>query len=101
MAVERGEAHGRCVFSLSALKTAKPDWLRDGKINLLCRSRSRKAPSCPMCRCFPTSSQTTTTGQMIDAARSGRPAMARRSPRPPGLPADKRPRCYAAPSTPP
>ena len=28
IAIERGEAHGRCTFSLSALKTAKPEWLR-------------------------------------------------------------------------
>jgi tripartite-type tricarboxylate transporter receptor subunit TctC len=35
IAIERGEAHGRCTFSLSALKTAKPDWLRDKKINVL------------------------------------------------------------------
>jgi tripartite-type tricarboxylate transporter receptor subunit TctC len=35
MAIERGEAHGRCTFSLSALRTAKPDWLRDKKINVL------------------------------------------------------------------
>ena len=35
LAMERGEADGRCVFSLSSLKTAKPDWLRDKKINVL------------------------------------------------------------------
>jgi tripartite-type tricarboxylate transporter receptor subunit TctC len=35
MAIERGEAHGRCTFSLSALRTAKPDWLREHKINVL------------------------------------------------------------------
>jgi tripartite-type tricarboxylate transporter receptor subunit TctC len=35
MAIERGEAHGRCTFSLSALKTAAPAWLRDKKINVL------------------------------------------------------------------
>jgi hypothetical protein len=35
LAIERGEAHGRCVFSLSALKIARPDWLRDRKINVL------------------------------------------------------------------
>jgi tripartite-type tricarboxylate transporter receptor subunit TctC len=34
LAIERGEAHGRCI-SLSALKTAKPEWLRQGKVNLL------------------------------------------------------------------
>jgi tripartite-type tricarboxylate transporter receptor subunit TctC len=35
MAVERGEAHGRCGVSYSGLKSAKPDWLRDKKINVL------------------------------------------------------------------
>jgi tripartite-type tricarboxylate transporter receptor subunit TctC len=35
LAIERGEADGRCVFSYSALKIAKPDWLRDKKINVL------------------------------------------------------------------
>jgi tripartite-type tricarboxylate transporter receptor subunit TctC len=35
IAIERGEAHGRCTFSYSAIKTAKPDWLRDKKINVL------------------------------------------------------------------
>jgi tripartite-type tricarboxylate transporter receptor subunit TctC len=35
IAMERGETHGRCTFSYSALKTAKPDWLRDKKINIL------------------------------------------------------------------
>src|SRR5205823_3609498 len=31
LAMERGEAHGRCIFSYSALRIAKPDWLRDKK----------------------------------------------------------------------
>src|SRR5207245_7906794 len=35
LAIERGEADGRCVFSYCALKIAKPDWLRDKKINVL------------------------------------------------------------------
>jgi tripartite-type tricarboxylate transporter receptor subunit TctC len=35
IAMERGETHGRCTFSYSAIKTAKPDWLRDKKINIL------------------------------------------------------------------
>jgi hypothetical protein len=35
LAIERGEADGRCVFSYSVLKIAKPDWLRDKKINVL------------------------------------------------------------------
>jgi tripartite-type tricarboxylate transporter receptor subunit TctC len=35
VAMERGEAHGRCGMSASSLKTAKPDWVRDHKINVL------------------------------------------------------------------
>lgn len=51
MAVERGEAHGRCTFSLSALKTAKPDWLRDRKINILLQialEKSSEFPNVPL-----------------------------------------------------
>jgi tripartite-type tricarboxylate transporter receptor subunit TctC len=47
IAIERGEAHGRCTFSLSAIKTAKPDWLRDKKINVLFQMALRKHPEIP------------------------------------------------------
>ena len=47
LAIERGEAHGRCVFSLSALKVAKPDWLRDKKINVLVVTALEKSPDFP------------------------------------------------------
>jgi tripartite-type tricarboxylate transporter receptor subunit TctC len=47
LAIERGETHGRCVFSYSALKTAKPDWLRDKKINVLVLTALEKSPDFP------------------------------------------------------
>src|SRR5712671_5435292 len=47
LAIERGEAHGRCVFSYSALKTAKPDWLRDKKINVLVLTALATSPDFP------------------------------------------------------
>ena len=47
IAIERGEAHGRCVFSYSALKTAKPDWLRDHKINVLVLTALERHPDFP------------------------------------------------------
>ena len=47
LAIERGEAHGRCVFSYSALKIAKPDWLRDNKINVLVLTAVEKSPDFP------------------------------------------------------
>jgi tripartite-type tricarboxylate transporter receptor subunit TctC len=47
LAIERGETHGRCVFSYTALKTAKPDWLRDKKINVLLLTALDKSPEFP------------------------------------------------------
>jgi tripartite-type tricarboxylate transporter receptor subunit TctC len=47
LAIERGETHGRCVFSYTALKTAKPDWLRDKKINVLLLTALEKSPEFP------------------------------------------------------
>ena len=50
LAMERGEAHGRCVISHSALKIAKPDWLRDNKVNVLlvtALARSAEFPNVP------------------------------------------------------
>jgi tripartite-type tricarboxylate transporter receptor subunit TctC len=44
LAIERG---GRCVFSYSALKIAKPDWLRDKKINILVLTALEKSPDFP------------------------------------------------------
>ncbi len=35
LAMERGEAAGLCGLDFSSLKSQKPDWLRDGKINIL------------------------------------------------------------------
>jgi tripartite-type tricarboxylate transporter receptor subunit TctC len=47
LAIERGETNGRCIFSYSALKTAKPDWLRDKKINVLVVTALKPSPDFP------------------------------------------------------
>ena len=47
LAIERGEAHGRCMFSHSALKIAKPDWLRDKKVNMLVQYALTASPELP------------------------------------------------------
>jgi tripartite-type tricarboxylate transporter receptor subunit TctC len=47
LAIERGEAHGRCGLSLSSLKSAKPDWLRDKKVNVLVQIALEKSPELP------------------------------------------------------
>ena len=35
LAVERGEVEGLCAFDWSTIKAARPDWVRDKKVNLL------------------------------------------------------------------
>jgi tripartite-type tricarboxylate transporter receptor subunit TctC len=47
LAIERGEASGRCIISLSALKTAKPDWLNGKKVNILLQVGLQKSPELP------------------------------------------------------
>ena len=47
LAIERGEASGRCIISLSALKTAKPDWLTGHKVNILLQVGLKKSPELP------------------------------------------------------
>ena len=44
MAIESGEVHGRCGMSLSSLTAAKPDWLRDKKVNVLLQIGAEKSP---------------------------------------------------------
>ena len=47
MAIENGEAHGRCGLTYSSLKASKPDWLRDKTINLLMQMGLEKSPELP------------------------------------------------------
>ena len=47
LAMERGETHGRCVFSHSALKIAKPDWLRDKTVTLIVQFALQRHPELP------------------------------------------------------
>jgi tripartite-type tricarboxylate transporter receptor subunit TctC len=47
MAIESGEAHGRCGLTFSSLKASKPDWLRDKKINILMQLGLEKSPDLP------------------------------------------------------
>ena len=44
LAMERGEANGRCILSLSGLKAAKPDWLTGKKVNILLQVGLAQSP---------------------------------------------------------
>jgi tripartite-type tricarboxylate transporter receptor subunit TctC len=88
MAIERGEAQGRCTFSLSALRTAKPDWLRDKKINVLLQvalERSKAFPDVPLVLDYVKKPQ---DRQLVELM-AGTTSMARPFAGPPSMPADR------------
>jgi tripartite-type tricarboxylate transporter receptor subunit TctC len=88
LAIERGEAHGRCVFSYSALKIAKPDWLREKKINVLVLTALEPNPDFPgvpaVVDLVTKAGDRQLLELMIGPSAMGRPFAA-----PPGLPAGK------------
>ncbi len=47
IAIERGEVDGRCGWGWSSLKSTKPDWIRDNKINVLLQLALAKSPGIP------------------------------------------------------
>ena len=99
LAIERGETHGRCVFSYSALKTAKPDWLRDKLINVLLLTALERAPTSRACRRWSIWSPSRRTASCSSSWSRPAPwrgrSWRRRACRPTG------PRSSAAPSMPP
>jgi tripartite-type tricarboxylate transporter receptor subunit TctC len=47
LAMERGEVHGIVGHELSALRAARPDWLRDGKARIVIQVGFTKSPDIP------------------------------------------------------
>jgi tripartite-type tricarboxylate transporter receptor subunit TctC len=47
LAIERGEVDGRCGWSWDSIKSTRPEWLRDKKINLLAVFSLQKAADIP------------------------------------------------------
>ena len=47
LAIERGEVEGRCGFGWASMKTTRPDWYKDGKINLIAQFSFKPHPDLP------------------------------------------------------
>src|SRR5437868_10250062 len=47
LAIERGEVDGRCGWSWDSIKSTRPSWLRERKINLLAVFSLQKAADIP------------------------------------------------------
>jgi tripartite-type tricarboxylate transporter receptor subunit TctC len=88
LAIERGEAHGRCMFSHSALKVSKPDWLREKKINLLVLAALERSPQFPGVPAVLDLVAKAEDRQLLELM-VGPAAMARPFAAPPGVPAGR------------
>jgi tripartite-type tricarboxylate transporter receptor subunit TctC len=88
LAMEKGEVEGRCGVSYSSLKSAKPDWLADKKVDILLQLSLHKDPELPDVPLLgdlvtnPVDHQALTL--LLGPSEIGRPFMA-----PPDLPADR------------
>ena len=88
LAMERGEAEGRCGWSWSSIKSTQADWLKTGKIALLLQlslSKHPDLPNVPLIMDYAKSEEQKRVLELIFARQvMGRPVLA-----PPGLPEDR------------
>jgi tripartite-type tricarboxylate transporter receptor subunit TctC len=88
LAMEKGEIQGRCGASYSSIKTAKPDFLTEHKVDLLLQLGLRKDPELPdvplLGDLVKTPEDRSALTLLLGPSEMGRPFMA-----PPALPADR------------
>jgi tripartite-type tricarboxylate transporter receptor subunit TctC len=88
LALERGEVQGRCGWSWSSLKATHPQWVRDGKINLIAQlglSKHPDLPNVPSIMEFAKTEEDAQALRLIFARQGlGRPFLG-----PPSIPADR------------
>lgn len=88
LAVERGEIEGVCGLGWSTLKAARPDWIRDRKVNVILQMGIKKhpeLPDVPMAQDFVTDPRRKQVLELILLRQEfGRPIAA-----PPGVPAER------------
>jgi tripartite-type tricarboxylate transporter receptor subunit TctC len=88
LAVERGEVDGRCGWSYSSLKAAKPEWVTEKKLKILTAlslERSPELPDTPSIMEFVTTERQRQILRLVISIQNlGRPFFA-----PPGIPADR------------
>jgi len=88
LAMEKGEIQGRCGASYSSIKSSKPDFLSEHKVDLLLQLGLRKDPELPNVPLLGDLVATGTDRQALELllgpSEIGRPFMG-----PPGIPADR------------
>jgi tripartite-type tricarboxylate transporter receptor subunit TctC len=89
LALERGELDGRAAFSWSSLKSSKPDWIRDKKINYPVQLNTLRNPELPDVPLLADLAGTDRQRQIINLVLS-RQVMGRPFAAPPGVPEERK-----------
>jgi tripartite-type tricarboxylate transporter receptor subunit TctC len=87
LAIERGEVDGRCGWSWSSVKSTRPTWIPEKKLNYLVHMSEVKAPelpNVPLISDFANDRQKQVLRLVVSRQTMGRPFAA-----PPGVPADR------------
>ena len=85
LAIESGEVDGRCGWSLSSLKSTKPDWLSEKRVNVLVQMALAKSPELPDVPLVMDLAKTDADRQLLTLLL-GTTAIARPFVAPPGVP---------------
>lgn len=87
LAIERGEIDGRCGWSWSSIKSTRPHWIPERKLNYIAHMSDTKAPELPQ---VPTLSEFANERQkQVLRLVTSRQTMGRPFAAPPGVPADR------------
>lgn len=88
LAMERGEVEGICPWSWSSAKSRRPEWIRDGQVNILVQLALEKHPELPDVPLVMDLAETDEQRQMLTLLLS-RLAMGRPFAAPPGVPEER------------
>jgi tripartite-type tricarboxylate transporter receptor subunit TctC len=88
LAIERGEVDGRCGWSWSSVKSTRPTWIPEKKLNYLVHMSEVKAPELPNVPLISDFAKTDRQRQILRLVLS-RQTMGRPFAAPPGVPADR------------
>jgi tripartite-type tricarboxylate transporter receptor subunit TctC len=89
LAIERGEVDGRCGWSWTSIKSTKPTWIPEKKLNILVQLSLDRNPEIPDAPLVTDLAKTEEQHQIMKLIFS-RQAMGRPYAAPPGLPADRK-----------
>jgi tripartite-type tricarboxylate transporter receptor subunit TctC len=89
LALERGELDGRAAFSWSSLKSSKPDWIRDKKINYPVQLNTVRNPDLPDVPMLQDMAGNDRQRQIVNLVLS-RQVMGRPFAAPPGIPEERK-----------